>query len=88
MHLMSRRRQTVVIDNHEFCFEEGESIRTEHSYKYTLEDFRELAARAGLRVADWWMDERRWFSVHHLVPNQTRSNEESQIEAASQVEAA
>jgi L-histidine Nalpha-methyltransferase len=68
MHLVSRRQQTVPVDSHEFAFAKGESIVTEHSYKYTLDEFRQLAAQAGFVVVRRWTDERRWFSVQYLTP--------------------
>jgi dimethylhistidine N-methyltransferase len=66
MHLVSRRLQRVPVDGTAFVFARGESIRTEHSYKCTLGQFAELAARAGLEVARYWTDERGWFSVQYL----------------------
>jgi len=39
MHLVSWLRQTARIDGQEFAFDEGESIRTEHSYKYSVDEF-------------------------------------------------
>ena len=74
MHLVSRRPQTVPVDGHRFAFAEGESIVTEHSYKYTLEEFRQLAAGAGLEVARSWTDARHWFSVHYLRPHRNGAN--------------
>jgi uncharacterized SAM-dependent methyltransferase len=68
MHLVSARRQSVMIGDREFHFAAGESIVTEHSYKYTPGEFRRLAAQAGLEVAHCWTDDRRWFSVQYLVP--------------------
>ncbi|MDB6121712.1 MAG: hypothetical protein JWQ71_705 [Pedosphaera sp.] len=68
MHLISRKPQVVSIADEEFSFERGESILTEHSYKYTLDEFRERAARAGVHVARRWVDENRWFSVQLLMP--------------------
>lgn len=68
MHLVSRRKQTVPVDGLRFAFAAGESIVTEHSYKYTLEEFRQLAAGAGFQVARSWTDARQWFSVHYLRP--------------------
>ncbi len=68
MHLVSRRRQRVRVDGHEFEFAGDESIVTEHSYKYAVEEFRRLAARAGFEVTRCWTDERRWFSVQLLQP--------------------
>lgn len=44
-------------------FAAGERIHTENSYKYVLEDFTGLLARAGFTSVDSWTDERRWFAV-------------------------
>jgi dimethylhistidine N-methyltransferase len=74
MHLVSRRPQTVPVDGHRFTFAAGESIVTEHSYKYTLAEFRGLAADAGFDVARSWTDARHWFSVHYLRPHRNGSN--------------
>ncbi len=68
MHLVSGRYQRVPVDGHEFVFAAGESIVTEHSYKYSVPEFRRLAARAGLEVVRVWTDERHWFSVQYLEP--------------------
>jgi dimethylhistidine N-methyltransferase len=78
MHLVSCRQQTVPVDGHRFVFTRGESIVTEHSYKYTLGEFRRLAARAGFEVARHWSDARRWFSVHYLTPRQHGTCDASQ----------
>ena len=75
MHLMSCRQQTVGVDGHRFAFAKGESIVTEHSYKYTLDEFRRLAARAGFAVARYWTDERRWFSVQYLTKDYSPGGE-------------
>lgn len=68
MHLVSSRPQTVVVDGREFHFDEGESIHTENSYKYSLEEFRILARRAGYRPLRVWTDPESLFSVHLLRP--------------------
>ncbi|SPE50131.1 Histidine-specific methyltransferase EgtD [Verrucomicrobia bacterium] len=75
MHLVSCRQQTVAVNGHHFAFAEGESILTEHSYKYTLDQFRGLAARAGFEAARCWSDARRWFSLQYLVPHQKATND-------------
>jgi dimethylhistidine N-methyltransferase len=67
MHLVSLRDQTVHLDNKTIPFAEGESVWTESSYKYSLDDFKELAAAAGFRVEKVWTDEWQWFSVQYLV---------------------
>jgi dimethylhistidine N-methyltransferase len=64
MHLLSRRPQTVRIGGEEIEFDEGESIVTEYSYKYTLAEFEQLAAESGYRARQVWMDEKRMFAVH------------------------
>jgi dimethylhistidine N-methyltransferase len=66
MHLISRRRQIVSIDDHSFRLEEGEAIHTENSYKYGLAEFAELAESAGLGVSQVWTDSEGLFSVQYL----------------------
>jgi L-histidine N-alpha-methyltransferase len=66
MHLVSRCAQTVRIGDQEFGFEEGESLHTENSHKFTIEGFRALAASAGFEPGPVWTDEARLFSVHWL----------------------
>ena len=65
-HLISRRDQTVTIGEEEIRFVEGETIWTECSYKYTLERFSELAARAGFEIRNVWLDPQKLFSVQYL----------------------
>lgn len=58
MHLVSRGAQTVHL-RHANCtiqFEDGESIWTESSYKYELDDAAALGGAAGFRVRDQWID--------------------------------
>lgn len=63
MHLVSRRRQRVHIAGRVFSFDPGESIHTESSYKYTLGEFRDLAASSGLAPLAVWTDDQNLFSV-------------------------
>ncbi|MGQ0655107.1 MAG: L-histidine N(alpha)-methyltransferase [Betaproteobacteria bacterium] len=67
MHLVSLVRQKVRLGRYRFSFEVGESIHTENSYKYSIDEFRALAGRAGWRGAKVWTDPRRLFSVHGLT---------------------
>lgn len=67
MHLVSARRQTVGLYGERFLFDEGESLHTENSCKYTVEGFQHLAREAGLRPQAVWCDEARLFSVHWLA---------------------
>lgn len=58
MHLESRRTQTVPIRGLgiDVPFVRGETIHTESSYKFTLEQVAELAAGAGFELAKTWTD--------------------------------
>ncbi|HWH72791.1 MAG TPA: L-histidine N(alpha)-methyltransferase [Methylibium sp.] len=67
MHLVSRRAQTVRLCGQAFGFDAGESLHTENSYKYTVEQFHALAREAGYRPGAVWVDDERLFSVHWLA---------------------
>ena len=67
MHLVSKVAQAVRIGDHRFGFERGESIHTENSYKYSIDEFRSLAAEAGFRGVKTWTDRKGLFSLHGLV---------------------
>ncbi len=67
MHLLSTRAQRVRIRGIEITLEAGESIWTESCHKYDCEQFAMMAATAGLRVREVWMDEERQFSVQLLA---------------------
>jgi dimethylhistidine N-methyltransferase len=67
MHLVSMCRQVIKVDGTAIDFSKGESIWTESSYKYTVEEFREMAAASGFHVERTWTDERDWFSVHYAL---------------------
>jgi dimethylhistidine N-methyltransferase len=66
MHLVSLARQSVRIAGQRFTFARGESIHTENSCKYSIEEFREMAEEAGFRAERVWTDRRGLFSVHGL----------------------
>jgi L-histidine Nalpha-methyltransferase len=71
MRLISEHDQNVRIAGTAIDFRAGEFIVTEHSHKYGLDEFRALAARAGLDAPHVWLDERQLFSVHYLVPRRS-----------------
>ena len=66
MHLISRRDQFVTFGGRRFDFVAGETIHTENSYKYAIEEFREVAANAGFKVVGGWTDDENLFSIHYL----------------------
>ena len=66
MHLISRCDQFVTVGGRRFDFAAGETIHTENSYKYAIEEFREVAANAGFKVVGGWTDDENLFSIHYL----------------------
>lgn len=72
MHIESTTQQTVTLRklNRGFSFREGETIHTENSYKYSMEQIKELAAYSGFNLEKTWVDEKKWFSLNLLKPNQ------------------
>lgn len=72
MYLVSLANQIVEIGNRLIDFYSGERMRTEVSYKYTLNSFKALAAKAGLAVERTWIDARHYFSVQLLSAAKTR----------------
>jgi dimethylhistidine N-methyltransferase len=67
MHLVAREAHAVNIGNYRFSFDRGESIHTENSYKYSVEEFQTLASNAGFRASKLWTDARGWFGVFGLL---------------------
>jgi dimethylhistidine N-methyltransferase len=65
MHLVSRRRQTVVVRTAglEITFKPDEWIWTESSYKYEPGGIVSDAARAGLVLSQQWVDESAGFAL-------------------------
>ena len=63
MHLVSNERQTIRLDHTTVELAPGETIHTENSYKFDLEQFRGIAADAGWKRRAYWMDDEQLFSV-------------------------
>jgi uncharacterized SAM-dependent methyltransferase len=61
MHLLSCRRQNVTISdlNRTFGFAAGETIWTESSHKFTVDELYLLAAKTGFDTVQTWTD-REW----------------------------
>jgi len=66
MHLVARTAQSVRVLGGTFRFAAGESIHTEISCKYTIDEFRLLARAAGWQPVQSWSDPREWFAIHFL----------------------
>jgi len=66
MHLVSKQPQTVKVNGSSIQFDEGETLHTENSYKYSLQDFEALSNTAGFTLQKSWLDANKLFSVHYL----------------------
>ncbi|VUD64200.1 Histidine N-alpha-methyltransferase [Thalassocella blandensis] len=66
MHLVSRKAHNIVLDETIIHFDEGESIHTESSYKYSPQDFQTLAAKTGWQIDQAWMAQGDMFSMYLL----------------------
>lgn len=67
IRLVSRREQVVNLGGEMIEFAEGESICTEYSHKYSIDQFAGLAAAAGLTLRRAWTDRNRYFAVLHFA---------------------
>ncbi len=66
MHLVSLREQVVSLGGSAITFAEGETIHTENSYKYGVEEFQDLARRAGFDPIRTWTDADNLYGLHYL----------------------
>lgn len=67
MRLRSERDQRATIAGQGFTFARGETIHTEYSCKYDVDEFQELAKSADMSPLHCWVDDERLFSIHYLV---------------------
>ncbi|KQW44974.1 dimethylhistidine N-methyltransferase [Pelomonas sp. Root662] len=63
MHLRATRPLELQLGGEIYVFNEGETLHTEHSHKYTVDGFQALAARAGFKPGKVWTDPNHWFAV-------------------------
>jgi dimethylhistidine N-methyltransferase len=70
IHLVSTRDQRVPIDDLDLVvpFAAGETIHTENSFKFSLDEIDSLAAGAGMRVDRRWLDRQHLFSLNLFAP--------------------
>lgn len=66
MHLVSKISQLVRVNETVFRFKEGETIHTESSYKYTVDEFSELGAKAGWEIKKFWKNKENQFCVYYF----------------------
>ena len=67
MHLMSKIAQDIQVKNQNFYFKAGETIHTENSYKYSQQDFQELAYEGGFKIQKIWTDPEELFALFYCV---------------------
>lgn len=67
MHLRARADQLVTIATQTFSFTQGETIHTENSCKYDIDEFSALANSAGWQTVKVWTDAATFFSVHYFI---------------------
>jgi len=68
MHLISEKPQIITLDGLSFEIRKEETIHTENSYKYSLEEFSNLASDNGFSVLKVWRDKHNLFSIQYLEP--------------------
>src|SRR5258706_6787408 len=73
MHLESMRDQQVSIAGQSFAFRARETIHTENSCKYSVDEFQDLGRAAGYEPVQCWVDEHNLFSVHYFALPQSRA---------------
>ena len=66
MHLVSKKNQTVEIFKKSVSFKEGETIHTESSYKYSIENFKKLVESANYKIVKVLTDKSSFFGVFFL----------------------
>jgi len=66
MRLVSLQKQQVRVAGESFDLDEGEYIVTEHSHKYSIDQFESMAESAGFAVQEVWTDDENLFSVQYL----------------------
>jgi dimethylhistidine N-methyltransferase len=66
MHIESLAAQFAHVGGRRFSFSQGETILTEISCKYAVDEFRALAQRAGFAPVQTWTDATGQFSVHAM----------------------
>jgi dimethylhistidine N-methyltransferase len=66
MHLESKIPQLVRVSQSVFRFRQGETIHTECSYKYSVDEFCELAAKARFKIINIWKDSESMFAVYYF----------------------
>ncbi len=63
MHLLSLQAQTVHLSGQAYAFEQGETLHTEYSHKFTIAGVQQAALAAGLQAGPFWTDPHHHFGL-------------------------
>jgi dimethylhistidine N-methyltransferase len=67
MHLVSLKKQVVSIKGQEFSFQIGESIHTENSYKFSIDEVEDLSKKCGFKLKKVWSDPDNFCGMFYLA---------------------
>ena len=66
MHLVSKKDHSIKLLNQNIFFEDGETIHTENSYKYSINQFVELISGAVYKLIKNFTDKKKYFAIFLL----------------------
>tara|TARA_B100000029_G_scaffold514852_2_gene619315 strand:+ start:714 stop:1682 length:969 start_codon:yes stop_codon:yes gene_type:complete len=66
MHLVSKISHKIDFCDEQIKIKEGETIHTENSYKYTIDEFKDLAKKSGFKTIKVLTDSKNYFSIFYL----------------------
>ncbi len=66
MFLVSETAQEVMLGGAVISLEAGEKIHTENSFKYSSDEFTQMASDAGFAKHRFWTDDQQWFGLFYL----------------------
>ncbi len=69
MHLRAVKPTSFTIDGQIFDFQEGETIHTENSHKYSVDRLKDLIEQTPWRVNHVWTDPKGWYAACLLSNN-------------------
>ena len=67
MHLECQKECLVSISGQHFTFKRGETIHTENSHKFALNDFRQKGEQAGFALKKQWVDSKGYFGLLYFT---------------------
>ena len=67
MHLLSLKSQIVHLNGVPYAFEQGETLHTEYSHKFTIAGVQQAAYLAGLETGPVWTDPQQYFGLFWLT---------------------